>query len=229
MLDVLLESRQHGVGGNRLSAAASAIAHASLIGGAVLATMPVERTPRVHVPQDTVIYIAPSVPAPRVVTERGNGVAVEHPRLILQRLPRIPDIGSVTPDVDATATFDPRKLWRDVGGISSTPHPSGGGDSGIYTDAAVDRIVSPMPQNGEPPYPAALRAAGIEGEVSLRFVVDTTGRAEPASIHVLASTHELFSDAVRRWIAKTRYIPAEVHGRRVRQLVEQRVGFTLRR
>jgi hypothetical protein len=39
----------------------------------------------------------------------------------------------------------------------------------------------------------------------------------------------VFGDAVRKWLLRTRYVPAATNGRRVRQLVQQQVAFTLRR
>jgi hypothetical protein len=69
----------------------------------------------------------------------------------------------------------------------------------------------------------------VEGDVVARFVVDTLGRVEPGSIAILAATHALFAAEVRAWLSRTRYRPAEYEGRVVRQLVEQRIGFALRR
>jgi hypothetical protein len=62
----------------------------------------------------------------------------------------------------------------------------------------------------------------------VRFVVDSTGSVEPGSVAIITSTHSLFGEAVRRWLLRTRYVPADVAGHAVRQLVEQRVYFTLR-
>jgi protein TonB len=65
--------------------------------------------------------------------------------------------------------------------------------------------------------------------VVARFIVDTLGHVDPGSISILASTHALFADEVRRWLARTRYAPAMHAGGNVRQLVEQRFEFALRR
>jgi protein TonB len=71
--------------------------------------------------------------------------------------------------------------------------------------------------------------AGVEGQVLVQFVVDTTGRAERVSLKVLKSSHESFSNAVREALSCMRYLPAEVGGRRVRQLVQQPFAFGLHR
>jgi TonB family protein len=97
----------------------------------------------------------------------------------------------------------------------------------VYAAGFVDRAVAPLGHNVRPEYPVALRAAGVEGEVQVRFVVNSAGFVEPATIEILRATHAQFAAVVRRWLPITRYVPAEARGRRVRQLVEQRVGFTL--
>jgi TonB family protein len=84
-----------------------------------------------------------------------------------------------------------------------------------------------MSGNGQPEYPAMLRQVAAEGDVHVRFVVDTAGRVEPTSIEILRASHPLFGAAVQRWLSRNRYVPAEVSGSRVRQLVEQRIAFTL--
>jgi protein TonB len=101
--------------------------------------------------------------------------------------------------------------------------------SGVYMVSAVDKAAAPRPGNPAPVYPSALRSAQIEGSVLARFVVDTTGRAEPESISFPEATHVQFADAVRQSLLRSRYLPAVVSGRAVRQLVEQRFAFTLTR
>ena len=86
-----------------------------------------------------------------------------------------------------------------------------------------------MPAGGcQPEYPDSLRKAQIEGRVLAQFIVDTNGRAEPRSFRALQSADRLFTDAVRRALSCMRYTPAEVQGRRVRQVVNQPFVFGLR-
>jgi protein TonB len=70
-----------------------------------------------------------------------------------------------------------------------------------------------------------LRQAGVEGEVLAQFVVDTSGRAEAGSLKILKSSHDLFAQAVKNALPQMRFIPAEVGGRRVKQLVQQPFSF----
>ena len=106
-----------------------------------------------------------------------------------------------------------------------SPSPSGG----VYTVGIVDKAAAARPGNPAPVYPAALRAAQIEGTVLARFVVDSVGRAEPGSIEFPETTHSQFAEAVRQSLLRSRYLPAMFQGHAVRQLVEQRFAFTLTR
>ena len=60
-----------------------------------------------------------------------------------------------------------------------------------------------------------------------QFVVDTTGRAQPGSFKVLKSTHELFTLAVKNALPQMRFLPAEIGGRKVKQLVQQPFAFAI--
>lgn len=105
----------------------------------------------------------------------------------------------------------------------------GGPSGGVFSDRLVDKPAAARPGNPAPIYPAALRSAQIEGTVLARFVVDSVGRAEPASIEFPEATHPHFAEAVRQSLLRSRYVPAMLQGHPVRQLVEQRFAFTLTR
>lgn len=94
---------------------------------------------------------------------------------------------------------------------------------------AVERPVRLIGAQGAPRYPEALRVMGIEGRVVARFVVDTLGRVEGASVELIEASHVLFADAVRAALARARYVPAEAGGQHVRQLVVQPFQFSLAR
>ena len=81
----------------------------------------------------------------------------------------------------------------------------------------------------EPRYPTALAAAGISGRVVLDYVVDTAGRAELGSLRVVTSSHPAFDEAARASVLASRYRPARLRGRVVRQLVRQALSFRLER
>ena len=98
-----------------------------------------------------------------------------------------------------------------------------------YFEFQVEKQVAPAPGNPGPRYPDMLRSANVEGEVLVQFVVDTTGRVENGSIKILKSSHDLFTNSVRSALGSMRFYPAEIGGRKVKQLVQQPFNFTLTR
>jgi protein TonB len=72
-----------------------------------------------------------------------------------------------------------------------------------------------------------LKSANVEGEVLAQFVVDTTGRADMSTFKVLKSTHDLFTQSVRTALQEMRFVPAEIGGRKVMQMVQQPFTFAL--
>ena len=96
-----------------------------------------------------------------------------------------------------------------------------------YFDFQVEKPAAPIAGSGAPRYPAILRSAGVEGEVLAQFVVDTTGRIEIESYKMIRQSHDLFDASVRNALPEMRFTPAEVGGRKVRQLVQQPWVFQL--
>jgi TonB family protein len=101
------------------------------------------------------------------------------------------------------------------------------GPDEAYYGFKVDKKVEQIAGTGSMRYPEALFSKGIEGEVVAQFVVDTLGRAEPATFKALKSSHQLFTAAVRDALPTMRFTPAEVGGRKVRQLIQQPFTFSL--
>jgi TonB family protein len=111
-------------------------------------------------------------------------------------------------------------LARGVVGAQPAVDPSQ-----TYFDFQVEKRVEPMPNSPAPVYPEALRSVNIEGNVLAQFAVDTTGRADMSTFKVLKETNPMFAAAVRAAVATTTFSPAEVGGRKVRQLVQMPYHF----
>lgn len=97
----------------------------------------------------------------------------------------------------------------------------------VWQESQVEKSVAAAEGSQHPRYPAVLREAGVEGEVLVKFVVDERGLADPATLEVIRSTHELFSQAVRDGLAAMRFTPAELGGNKVKQWVEQPFTFRI--
>jgi protein TonB len=134
----------------------------------------------------------------------------------------------------------------DVGDIVSRPGdfspgpitvagPTGTGESGArptdtqYRADQVEKQVAVVPGTSAPRYPESLRSSGVEGRVIAEFVVDEQGRAQEGSVRFVRSDNQLFEDAVRVALRRMRFVPAEVGGRKVKQLVQMPFVFTLSR
>ena len=96
-----------------------------------------------------------------------------------------------------------------------------------YFEFQVEKPVVPAPGSISPRYPDMLRQAGVEGEVLAQFVVDTTGKAEAGSLKILKSSHDMFVQSVKNALPQMKFIPAEVGGRKVKQLVQQPFTFSI--
>lgn len=96
-----------------------------------------------------------------------------------------------------------------------------------FTLTDVDTTAARDPGSAAPAYPASLKARSIEGVAVVRFVVDTTGRADPASFQLIETNHPLFGAAVRDALPGMKFRPASMGSRKVRQLVEQPFVFRI--
>ena len=105
------------------------------------------------------------------------------------------------------------------------PAPAAGFDT--YSESQVDRPASARPGNRPPTYPPLFHSAKVEGEVLAIFVVDTLGRVDTSTFHVLKSTHDLFTQAVKAAVARYSFRPAELDGRKVKQLVQMPFDFSM--
>jgi TonB family protein len=97
----------------------------------------------------------------------------------------------------------------------------------VYTSYEVDNVVQVSLGSAVPEYPPDLLARGVEGTVTVRFVVDTSGAADVGSIDVVNSSDPQFAASVRAALPRMRFSPAKLNGQRVRQLVEQPFRFNV--
>ncbi|MEO6877508.1 MAG: M56 family metallopeptidase, partial [Gemmatimonadaceae bacterium] len=123
-------------------------------------------------------------------------------------------------------TMPPRAATAS-GNVVNSGRPQLMTDNQTYFEFQVEQAVRPAPGNSPPYYPDVLRAARVEGEVLVQFVVGVDGRADTSTVKILKSTHKLFTDAVIAWLPTGRFVPAEVGGKAVKQLVQMPFQFSL--
>jgi protein TonB len=227
MLGQLVESSPRRVR-RRFSTLVSVAAHAIVLSAAVAAARPVPE----HAEINTVVAWHPPAPLPPVEC---SGCAAPSPGGSQGHTDR--DHHSLPGPITSQFTFNvPENVGPVIESMAitsdewrvGTPAGRTGDTTSALRRAVVDREVVPLATNPVPRYPATLRAARIEGSVSARFVVDTTGRVIMESVIVDAADHPLFTDAVIEALRRARFSPAELRGRKVRQLVAQPFVFVIR-
>lgn len=159
-----------------------------------------------------------SSPTPRTAPPSG-GFGVPAPGPITGPLPPIdvpPTLG--LPGVAIPETTEPFPTGS--GGVP-------GGDSlGVYAPGVVDQL--PELLSAPPPrYPELLRQARVAGLVMLQGVVDTSGRMEPGTLHVISSPHPALAASAEASVLAAVFRPGRVAGRAVRVLVQVPVQFTV--
>jgi periplasmic protein TonB len=227
VLERLLESRfkaERSVGGT----IASVTGHTALVAAALYATAHTHVRAR---PTDDAVHVTYVTPPAAISTDNPTPATTAAP--IKGRQPifvdvKIPDI-SVVPITSVpivTSSGDFARVPMDAGNAAGTSLPSPGA---TFRADQVEKQVAVLPGGSPPRYPEALRVAGIEGEVVAVFVVDDQGRVEAGSISFPHSDNEQFEREVRATLREMRFIPAEVGGRKVRQLVQMPFVFKLSR
>ena len=142
------------------------------------------------------------------------------------------EIPDVIPDIDLSKKVTDENDFSGKGVAGGTSKGVEGGKAVVQSDQPyfefqVEKPVVPAPGSISPRYPDMLRQAGVEGEVLAQFVVDTTGKAEPGSLKILKSSHDMFIQSVKNALPQMKFIPAEVGGRKVKQLVQQPFTFSI--
>lgn len=96
----------------------------------------------------------------------------------------------------------------------------------VYFEFQVEKPVQMADPSRTPAYPPELRAnPHVPGEVDAQFVADVDGSVDVSTVRMLRTTRPEFSEAVRKFLITAHYLPAEVNGRKVRQVVQQAFMF----
>jgi TonB family protein len=250
MLNTFVSSQSVRFGSARIAVASfSIIAHAGLITLAAVesgpgatvalnsnaAIVPAERL--MFVTHRAIIHVA-ARPAANAVAR-----AARAPRLVIPDLTKlqvlsdnslatVAKVPDVPMDVDLTSRITDTKDFGDAdpaalvsrSSMYALAHP---GPNGAYTEDVVEKTVWPMSGNPHPRYPDDLQRAGVEGSFVVQFVVDSTGRVDAKTLAFPQNTQPGFLRAIKDALLRSRFLPAELAGIRVRQLVQQQFSFVL--
>ena len=177
---------------------------------------------------------------------------VEESVQYLYPVPR--DVGTLRPGLESAPAPADRRVfgsvtppWRDglsgAGGVGLgahdgaiyTPSPSdaetiepGVGDNAMSA-VEVDSIAIFDATSAAPEYPQTMALRRVEGTAVLRFVIDSTGLIDMATVRVMSTTHSAFARAVLEAMPKMKFRPASIAGHPVRLLVEQAFSFKIQK
>jgi periplasmic protein TonB len=234
MFDNLIESRAKRQKATRATAF-SFVFHAVLIGAAVYVTYHADEAfAKPKEEKVDFVTVKKDPPPPKEQPKPPPDVVVAPPPpkgfQILTAPIKIPD---VIPQVDLSKEVTREEDFTGKGAEGGTARGVAGGVAAplnsdqTYFEFQVEKQVSAAEGNTPPTYPSVLRAGNIEGQVLVSFVVDTSGRADMSTFNVIKTTHDLFTAAVKQHLPQMRFIPAEIGGHKVKQLVQMPFIFTL--
>jgi TonB family protein len=203
-------------------------AHVLIVAAAVVLTRGSLQATRNLAVEDAMQLYLPS-PAPDPPAPPDTRQLDEPPADGFQTVPPLAEIPLDIPPIDLSQRpFDPRD-YTGIGtengvadGVRST-----GADRSIYQANTALEGFDPaqLLSQPTPKYPAALQSAGVAGSVVVEFVVDTTGKVERQSVQIVESSHPSFEEAAQAAVLGARFRPAQLAGRPVRQITQQRVRF----
>ena len=214
----------------------SLVAHTVLIGAAVYGTLEAKEAiekPKAEKVEFVEMKKEEPPPPEKQAEPPPEVVAAPPPPKGFQVLTAPIKIPDVLPEIDLSKEVTDESDFSGKGVAGGFAKGVVGGTA-VNTDQTffefqVEKQVAPTPGSGGPRYPDMLRSANVEGEVLMQFVVDTTGKVDMSQLKVLKTSHDLFTNSVRQFLSSARYYPAEIGGRKVKQLVQQPFNFTLTR
>lgn len=231
MFDHLIESKQKKFQSFGQSAV-SFVVHAILLVALVKASTGAATQLREILQDTTLVFLKPPEPPPPPEHQPPPPDAIvtaNPPPMGFQTVVPPEHIPTDIPPVDLTQRFDARDFsGRGVEGGIAVGVVGGTGPvtAETYLEAEVDDPVSTV-NIPRPRYPPVMQQMGISGRVEVQYVVDTTGRAEPASWKVIRSSNKAFEEPAREAIMKGVFKPARIRGQAVRQLVQQAISFNV--
>lgn len=101
------------------------------------------------------------------------------------------------------------------------------GAEGIFRVDQVDQAPT-IASAVSPAYPASVKTARVDVRVMVSAVIDTLGRAEPNSVHIVSSPGADFDEPARAYVLAARFWPGGIGGRKVRVIMDIAVDFTAR-
>lgn len=231
MFERLVASTGRAPDARRLGVAVVSVAvHAGIV-AAALGAEPVRPT---RMAKPVIWDLGDAVPASRTPVEARSAAGAGSSGPATATGPSIPAplVGRAVPDglpdidapLDIGGTDDGLRAVLD-GVMDGGPVGVGLGGS---ENPATSRVADEAPEllaMPDPAYPPAMKALGVEGWVVLELVVDSVGRADPASVALREASDSAFVSAARAAVLAARFAPGRRAGRPVAVRASQRIVF----
>ena len=175
---------------------------------------------------ESVFFIPPPQQAETRAAHGGNASDIAMVRLSYFQGPGAANGAAATPVARQLGRHPVTPLGQGDLSARTTTDTSAAADN-VYTSFEVDNVVEISAGSVVPQYPPDLLARGVQGQVTVRFVVDTSGSADVESIEIVDASDPRFAESVRAALPHMRFSPARLNGRRVRQKVEQPFRFNV--
>ena len=211
----------------------SLVVHLALGYGAIKATSGAAEKLKDILQDTTMVFLKPPEPPPPPppATPPPDAIVTANPPPMgFQTVMPPTEIPKDIPPVNLNERFDAKDFsGKGVeGGIAAGVAGGSGPISNTETFVAAEVDDQVIPINfPKPKYPPVLQQAGIAGSVDVQYVVGIDGKAEQGSFRVLRSTNKAFEAPAQESIMTATFKPAKIKGQPVRQLVQQRVSFTI--
>jgi TonB family protein len=101
------------------------------------------------------------------------------------------------------------------------------GASGVFRVDQVDQAPT-IASAVAPAYPASVKTGRVDVRVVVSAVIDTLGRAEPGSVHIVSSPGADFDEPARAYVLAARFWPGGIGGTKVRVIMDIPVDFSAR-
>lgn len=199
----------------------SLLVHVAVISMAMYATQSVGRAKTTAAPDRAVVVIA--LPEPQDAS----------PPRVLDVLPKDPQTVAVpaviswgVPPVNLQEHVYTRNF-----AIASSETETAIGVTPMADQAYDPNLVDdpPILLSSPPLVPALLPQTRPTSRVVVQAVIDTAGRADPASVRVIQSADSAFEHNARQWMLQTLWRPARVGGRPVRLWVNRAIDSAVTR
>jgi TonB-like protein len=197
------------------------VVHTAVIAEAINATVSARRTGTARALDTAVVAIAP----PDAQHEPPPPPTLDVPLKGLQTVTVPALIPVAIPSVNLQERFDPKDFTgvavEDGTVTGLAPVPDQVCEPSVLDDPPV--LLSSPPLD----YPPLLRQVGIAGRVVVLAVIDTTGRAEPASVRVIQGAHPGFDQPSKQWMLNALFRPGRAGGRPVRVRINRALDYTI--